>query len=341
MLSLRSLHHGYLLQLLDCAKEHSKGELKLDDADYKKISTTTAQKLSSKNGSGKKTNAPHENELAAFLSSVNEATRSLLICTIADKVSAYCKHRGCGTPITSRGPDDLQYLRYKGKEKYSSSEEFSRQVEFSLNKYVKCHSCHQENQIPNSFLQWPKYLFVCYPSPLAISSLKYAAAYAFTIGYSVKAKYSLIGAVVVKKQNRVALVLLDKWYACKETHEIVDVGNYKECCKVEHLLFARDEKLEHIAHSELTTTTTSTDVQEEASEARSTISVPHKTHQNKDLDHAQEKKSSLEPRNVLRLPNQGNSCWIAACCQLIYCAHVRSGQQAFCFDNTSLANPII
>ncbi len=40
---------------------------------------------------------------------------------------------------------------------------------------------------------------------------------------------------------------------------------------------------------------------------------------------------SKSPYPVLRLQNEGNSCWVAACLQLLYCAHVHSNYKLFTF----------
>jgi hypothetical protein len=44
---------------------------------------------------------------------------------------------------------------------------------------------------------------------------------------------------------------------------------------------------------------------------------------------------------TLKLWNLGNSCWIATCLQLLYCAHARSDCKLFTFDQRNLQNNFI
>ena len=54
------------------------------------------------------------------------------------------------------------------------------------------------------------------------------------------------------------------------------------------------------------------------------------------------KTSTNLPRTpVLELGNQGNSCWAAACCQLLYCAHMHSGQALFSFRHCRQPPPCV
>ena len=44
---------------------------------------------------------------------------------------------------------------------------------------------------------------------------------------------------------------------------------------------------------------------------------------------------------VLELGNQGNSCWVAACCQLLYCVHIHSGRELFSFKQSRELPPCV